>query len=283
MSDPGSGAGRPRLVVDAEARPWRDLGALPWVVLCDLAASAVADAHGWMAPVGAREIGASAGLNKDTAARALAALAGAGIVTRERAEVAGARRRSGYRLHLPAGIGMCPADPDSAGHPTDPDAEGCPSGSDAGERPSNRDAGMCPRDRDAGMCPISPDSGSYLDGADAGLRPGPSDDRARRAVSDGESTSGHRHHTAGDGGAGGATDVSARQRDGHGGRVVQRGESSGGRHGAVEQLDGHQSLAESGPRRRGRDQVPRAVNEAQGQLFESAGGDIDRAAQDSPR
>ena len=65
MSDPGPGAGRARLVVEVGARPWRDLGAVPWAVLCDLAAAAVADARGWIAPVGAREIGASAGLNKD--------------------------------------------------------------------------------------------------------------------------------------------------------------------------------------------------------------------------
>lgn len=92
----------------------------------------------------APEIGASAGLNKDTAARALAALAGAGIVARERAEVAGARRRSGYRLRLPAGIGMCPTDPDGTLPSSDPDTGTFPSGSDAGMGPGNPDGGTRP-------------------------------------------------------------------------------------------------------------------------------------------
>jgi hypothetical protein len=244
VNDPGPRAGSARLVVEAGARPWRDLGAVTWAVLCDLASSAAADAHGWIAPVGAREVGASAGLNKDTAARALAALAAAGIVTRERAEV-GIRRRSGYRLHLPAGIGMCPAQPDAV---------------------------MRPRESDARRRPMAPDRWSRPGKAGAELCPNSSDTSARPAVSDVERPSGsHPHADAPGGGAGAVTEVSGPQRGAEDKGAVPRGGSSGAPAGAVRPLDGHQSLSDGGPRLRGRDRATPAMDEAQGQLFGSAG------------
>lgn len=254
MSDPGSCAGRARLVVDGGARPWRDLGAVTWAVLCDLAASAVADAHGWMAPVGAREIGASAGLNKDTAARALAALAGAGIVARERAKVAGARRRSGYRLHLPAGIGMCPADPDSAPLPGYPHAGTCRSDPADGTGPGGPDCRTGSTDPDAGMCPMSWDN------------------EARRTIRNRDRRSGHDPHAGPPrrGGAGAGPYRSAFQRDEAGGRDVCDADRGHRSEGAAEPLNGRQGLADDGPRRRAHDQATRAVTEAQGQLFDDA-------------
>ncbi|HZT67243.1 MAG TPA: winged helix-turn-helix domain-containing protein [Acidimicrobiales bacterium] len=133
MNDPAPARAGPQLVVDGgRGRAWRDLGPVAWAVLCDLAASAVPGPDGWVAPVGVREIASSAGVNKDTAARALAVLAGAGLVERERAHDSG--RRSVYRLHLPAGLELCPTVPDATG-PDERPAD-MPGGSDGGVRPT---------------------------------------------------------------------------------------------------------------------------------------------------
>ncbi len=90
------------LEVDTASRPWRRrLGWLTWAVLEDVALSAYPDTDGWAAPVGARAVAQSLGMTKDTAAKALAALAAAGIVERVNVHTRDAKVRSGYRINLP--------------------------------------------------------------------------------------------------------------------------------------------------------------------------------------
>jgi len=90
------------LEVDTASRPWRRrLGWLTWAVLEDVALSAYPDTDGWAAPVGARAVAQNLGMTKDTAAKALAALAAAGIVERVNVHARDAKVRSGYRINLP--------------------------------------------------------------------------------------------------------------------------------------------------------------------------------------
>lgn len=111
------------LVLSAESHAHRrKLGALAWAALEEMALSAVADDNGWYMVGGVREIGASMGVTKDTAARAVAALASAGLVRRERLDDADSTRRSAYRLHLPCGVTLCPLKPDGSARPEVSDA-----------------------------------------------------------------------------------------------------------------------------------------------------------------
>lgn len=110
----------PNLLIGPESRHWRrTLGPLAWAALEHLALAAQPVLSGWEAPVGARDVAAGLGVTKDTAARAMKALAAAGQITRTRVETHDGRHRSGYRLHPPVGLVLqfCQAYQDSAVHP----------------------------------------------------------------------------------------------------------------------------------------------------------------------
>lgn len=133
----------PTLLIAAESRAWRrQLGPLAWGALEHLALAAQPYELGWAAPVGVRDVAAGLGVTKDTAARAVAALTAAGLVTFTRVETLDGRRRSGYRLHLPAGIEArpCPGDADTSTQRGD--RERCP---------NNRDSRTCPADQDSAL------------------------------------------------------------------------------------------------------------------------------------
>lgn len=80
----------------------RDLGALAWCCLEELSLVARRTADGWIAPVGVRAIGASLGVTKDTAARAVQVLVAAGLVRR-----CGAASSAEYGLYLPDCMDIC--------------------------------------------------------------------------------------------------------------------------------------------------------------------------------
>jgi hypothetical protein len=113
---------------------------MAWAALEHLALAAQPDELGWAAPVGVRDVAAGLGVTKDTAARAVAALTTAGLVTRTPVETDTGRRRSGYRLRLPAGIEPrpCPGEADTATQQENPDR--CP---------NNQDNRRCPTDQDS--------------------------------------------------------------------------------------------------------------------------------------
>jgi hypothetical protein len=147
----------PMLVIGPESRQWRrKLGALAWAALEHLALSARQDEQGWAAPVGVRDIATATGVTKDTAARAVAALATAGLVTRSLVETHDRRRRPGYRLHLPAGIEARPR----PGNEDTPLQRGEPDGC-----PSNQDKRTCPADRDGAQAVVVARPGRTRDGA----------------------------------------------------------------------------------------------------------------------
>jgi hypothetical protein len=109
-------AGEQTLVLARASRVWcRRLGPLAWAVLEDLALGAHSDTAGWVAPVGVRHVAAAIGVNKDTAARAVAVLGAAGLVTLMPVQGLNGRRRSGYRLNLPDETKL-------QGRPTNPDS-----------------------------------------------------------------------------------------------------------------------------------------------------------------
>jgi hypothetical protein len=131
----------PTLLIGSESRVWRrQLGAVAWAALEHVALAAQPDELGWAAPVGVRDVGAGLGVTKDTAARAVAALITAGLVTRTRVETETGRRRSGYRLRLPAGIEPrpCPGDADTPSRRGDLDH--CPNNRDIRRRPTDPDS-----------------------------------------------------------------------------------------------------------------------------------------------
>ncbi len=137
------------LLLGSESRHWRrQLGALAWVALEELALAAHPDHQGWAAPLGVSDIASAIGTTKDTAARAVAALGAAGLVTLDRVTDLDDRRRSGYRLRLPDGIAR----------------HGCPSIPDDVRRPKERDPGSpvvaadrCPKIQDSHACPADKD------------------------------------------------------------------------------------------------------------------------------
>lgn len=140
VSDPGP----PTLVVGLESRQWRRmLGPLAWAALEDLALVARQYEQGWAAPVGVRDLAAAMGVTKDTAARAISALASAGLVTRTRVETDNKRRRSGYRLRLPDGIERRTCPPAQDSHSSELDC--CPDGQD-NRSPDPPDTARCPAD-----------------------------------------------------------------------------------------------------------------------------------------
>ena len=130
------------LVIAAASRASRrELGAQAWCVLEELVLGAENDGEGLVAAVGVREIAGRLGITKDTAARAMSALAGVGIVVRDRVEVADGRARSGYRLVPPNGMLLAR----------------CPCAEDAGLGLCDR-VRWCPGDREADRCQTARDN-----------------------------------------------------------------------------------------------------------------------------
>lgn len=168
-SDPGP----PALVVGLESRQWRRmLGPLAWAALDYLALAARHYEQGWAAPVGVRDLAAAMGVTKDTAARAISALASAGLVTRTRVETDNKHRRSGYRLRLPDGIELRTRPPAQHSHSSALD-----------RRPDGQDI-RCPDPPDTARCPADHDNetAETRDASTERLTPGrPS--RSRRRVS----------------------------------------------------------------------------------------------------
>jgi hypothetical protein len=131
----------PTLLITSDSRAWRrQLGPLAWAALEHLALAAQPGEAGWAAPVGVRDVAGGLGVTKDTAARAVTALTAAGLVTLTRIETGDGRSRSGYRLHLPAGIEArpCPGDADTASQQEKPSR--CPNNQDNRRRPADQDS-----------------------------------------------------------------------------------------------------------------------------------------------
>ena len=136
-----------RLDIDARTRPWRrQLGALAWAALEDLALAAHPSDQGWVAPVGVRDIARGIGVTKDTAARAVTILSSAGLVVFERVEGHNGRRRSGYRLRLPDGMHVRPCRTPDDSHASVVDGA-CPAAEDS----------RCPYGQDSQDCPTNGD------------------------------------------------------------------------------------------------------------------------------
>ena len=98
-----------RLVLTAESRHLRrELGLTAWAVLQEVALDATDDAGPMVAAVSARSLASSLGIGKDTAARALARLVDAGVLTRRCGArgTGGAFTRGGYVVHLDSVIGV---------------------------------------------------------------------------------------------------------------------------------------------------------------------------------
>lgn len=233
------------------------VGPVPWVAFESLALAAERDDTGWIAVLGVRDIATTLGMNKDTAARAVATLSAAGLVTRERLAGANGTRRSGYRLHLPAGTELCPADrpvsPDSAevaARPIEADADPCPTHGDDHGRPAEPDVQRGPNGSDAEMSPSTPDGetlrtsnrGPSPDGLDGGVRP----TKSRREPPNADTVA-----------------VVAPQSDA---TIESEGDSA--RVGSRTALSGRTSRAAQPERQRRVRRSSVAQNEAQGQLFE---------------
>ena len=120
------------LVVSVDSRScYRRLGPLAWTALVHLALNATQDGAGWVAPLGVRDLAAAIGVTKDTAARAVRALAAAGLVTRDRITTPEGPRRSGYRLTLPDPIRIVSPPPKRPVRPNPPPRTGgTPTGCD---------------------------------------------------------------------------------------------------------------------------------------------------------
>ena len=92
---------------------------MAWAALEDLALGAHPDKR-LGRPVGVRDVAGGIGVTKDTAARAVSALADAGLVAWTRVDGPTDDAESGYRLHLPEGVLLqtCPNNPDSTARGT---------------------------------------------------------------------------------------------------------------------------------------------------------------------
>jgi hypothetical protein len=86
----------------------RAVGTTAWAVLTDIALDAEADAHGnLVAATNVRRIAGDLGISKDTAARTLGRLVGAGLVVRHcRRGAGGEFVRALYELHLDPDAGV---------------------------------------------------------------------------------------------------------------------------------------------------------------------------------
>ncbi len=112
------------LVAPSSRQARRELGTTAWSVLEEVALDARLDGHGrLLALTNVRRISLQLGISKDTAARALLRLAGAGLVERQSGrDLSGEFTRSVYVVHLDESAGLA-----RAGHrcPT-----GCPASTD---------------------------------------------------------------------------------------------------------------------------------------------------------
>ncbi len=153
---PASGSrqpGAPALVVTAQSvQLCRRLGPLAWMALQYLAVSSHRVDRGWAAAAGVRHVATGIGVTKDTAARAISRLVTAGLVTRDRVDVPGGRRRSGYLLHLPEEIRLIdrPTDLDTI----DDRRSARPDQEDSSRLPSGPE---CPHGEYSSRPPVGPD------------------------------------------------------------------------------------------------------------------------------
>ena len=133
------------LVCGPASRPWRrQLGALAWAALEELALTSHPDDHGWVSPVGVGAIATGIGTTAATAVRAVAALCAAGLVVLEPVTDLNGQRRLGYRLHLPDGIELrhCPHQNGDAAQGL---PRGCPDDQDTRSPRSIRPSSAQPR------------------------------------------------------------------------------------------------------------------------------------------
>jgi hypothetical protein len=127
----------PALVCSQARRTWRcQPGAPAWAALEELALTECHDAQGWASLAGVSDIATGVGTTDTGAARALVAMARAGLVALGPVTDALGHRRLGYRLQLREGITVDDG----------PSMDGAVRGMTA----------RCPNDRDAG-CPGSDD------------------------------------------------------------------------------------------------------------------------------
>jgi hypothetical protein len=147
------------LLIEPESREIRRaVGALAWCCLEELSLAARRTAEGWVAPVGVRAIGASLGVTKDTAARAVQVLVAAGLVTRR-----GSASCAQYALSLPTGVDIRLDNEDAGSRPANPDAipgGRCPVLDDAARSPTATarrvSGGVTAGSRGAAECPPEP-------------------------------------------------------------------------------------------------------------------------------
>ncbi len=104
------------LVFDATSSTWRrDLGASAWAVFEELLLVSTGPVDRCEAMVSVRSLATCTGLAKDTVARALRRLRGAGLIEVHQSRTAGVFSTGCYRLHLPVGVSVedrsCPAGP----------------------------------------------------------------------------------------------------------------------------------------------------------------------------
>lgn len=144
---PVGGSDRHRLggavvAIAAESVEWRRrLGPLAWTALEHLALNCQPSERGWSAPIGVRHVAAGIGVTKDTAARGVTQLIRAGLITRDRVDTPSGHRRSGYLLHLPAGIELTGRSIATAARtesaPRSPDDQTCSEGGPGAHGPSD--------------------------------------------------------------------------------------------------------------------------------------------------
>lgn len=106
------------LVCGQDSRPWRrQVGALAWAALEEVALTAHRDQQGWASPAGVHAIATAIGTTDAAALGALAALVRAGLATLEPVTDPEGHRGCGFRLHLPPGIEVRASDQGRRGHP----------------------------------------------------------------------------------------------------------------------------------------------------------------------
>jgi hypothetical protein len=97
------------LVCGQASRPWRrELGAVAWAALEELALTANRDSKGWASPAGIRAIATGIGTTDIAALHAIAVLTRAGMVALGPLVDDQGRRRLAYRLFLLPGIDLRP-------------------------------------------------------------------------------------------------------------------------------------------------------------------------------
>jgi hypothetical protein len=97
------------LVCGQASRPWRrELGAVAWAALEELALTANRDSKGWASPAGIRAIATGIGTTDIAALHAIAVLTRAGMVALGPLIDDQGRRRLAYRLFLLPGIDLRP-------------------------------------------------------------------------------------------------------------------------------------------------------------------------------